>query len=163
MIHYKSGEQLQTDSQRTPKLKKKETIDYSFEALCDFVKKEIMCYSDYGLSTQQIRYLQGLKTDTYNYDVILQCFTEHKNDIEQALRQNTFKSEYEKLCYACGVMKNHIIDILKRIDYKKKQEELIDYAMKAHNPNYNHNYENHYHAQQEEINSILVEEFKDLW
>lgn len=147
-----------------------------WDELYQYVKKEVFNYDDnQALSRTAVLRLKGLRTSrfmennnvesmsNYSYEVILNTFKACYVSIQNALHCKEFQDDSHKLNYILKIVEPKINSVYKRMKdselAKQKQEELIDYTMKTHHPNY----ENHFHAQQEEINPILVKKFKDLW
>ncbi len=130
MIHYKTEEELKADLKRIPKERK--AIDIDFINLCEYVKHEVLFYTNYDLTEQQKNYLKRLKISSYSYSIILQCFKEYHNEIDIALKQNNFKSDFNKLCYACAIVKNHLVEVVKCNERKLKEDkEFWDSNAKA--------------------------------
>lgn len=151
-----------------------------WDELYQYVKKEVFNYDDnQALSRTAVLRLKGLRTSrfmenknvesmsNYSYEVILNTFKACSISIQKALNSKEFQDDSHKLNYILKIVEPKINSVYKRMKdnelTKQKQEELIDYAMKTHHPNYNHNYENHFQDSPDEINPILVKEFEDLW
>lgn len=116
----------------------KKKVNKEWIELYEYVKKEILGYSDnMQLSNNARNHLQQLKNggiirnktiisnDGYPYSVILMTFKVKRMDIERALASKTFESENQKFNYIMAIIKNSINDVYLRVLEKERREQMI--------------------------------------
>lgn len=110
-----------------------------FDELYEYVKKEILEYSDdMKLPKFMIYRLRGLRNGkfmsnkntkpmaNYSYNAILLTFKACKYDILKYTKQNTFKDEQHRFNYILVIIENNINDIVLRLQNIKNQEKKIN-------------------------------------
>lgn len=125
-IHYKTEQELQLDKERKLDIEKKKNADNEkLIELCQFVERNILYYTDgiIHLSKNQRSILERLRSPVFSYDVILQCFKEYSRDIKKALAEKEFRDEQHRFQYICGIIRNHLPDIIKKKMQRQKSEE----------------------------------------
>lgn len=101
-------------------------------ALDDYVKHEIMGYTDEGLNRQMVLRLKGLrygqliannnshKYANYSFETILNTFKACSVKIKNALKGKTFKDNNAKFNYIMAIIDTNIADVSKRERYAKQ-------------------------------------------
>lgn len=120
-------------------LRVKENI--AWDNLYQYVRKEIFQYNQkQPLSSEQVRILKSfrageiirngtiipLNEEGFSYETILITFKLLKNQILKSIEKKNFESEVGKTRYIAAIISNNIMDIHKRIQYKKQQAEKIE-------------------------------------
>ncbi|MGG2091336.1 hypothetical protein AB1283_01040 [Bacillus sp. S13(2024)] len=70
----------------------------------------------------------------YDYEVVLECFGEQKENIQYWIKTKEFTSEYNMICYVMKIIEGNINDTHKKWKFKKKQElkrenNLVDFEI----------------------------------
>lgn len=107
-----------------------------WDLLYTYVKSNIMGYDEnQALSSTMVLRLKGLLTNkfmennnikstaNYSYEVILNTFKFCSNDIQKALRTNTFKDESHKFNYILKIVEKNINDVYMRMRNAQKAKE----------------------------------------
>ena len=120
-------------------LRVKENI--AWDNLYQYVRKEIFQYAPkQPLSSGQILILKSFRAgemirngtvipindEGFSYETILITFKLLKNQILKSIEKKNFESELGKTKYIAAIVSNHIMDVHKRIQYKKQQVDKIE-------------------------------------
>ena len=144
-LKYKSAEQIEHDMQRQQaKREKQQTSRSTFECsdpdfieLCDFLESVFMpgllnpemLYiqeSDrYILTAEMKQRLHTLKTDQYDFALILDCFKHYEYKIMSWYcdRVSDDASDFVKFKFLCGIVKNKLPDMVKSIRAEQAERE----------------------------------------
>lgn len=113
-----------------PKMSAEEKEDWL--ALDDYVKHNIMGYTDQGLNKTMTLMLKGLrygqdiannnsyKYSNYSFKTILHTFMACSYQIKKAVSGKRFKDETAKFAYIMGIVNRNIADV-----YKREQDAKI--------------------------------------
>lgn len=120
------------------KYKMSEEDKKSWKQLYDYVKKDILKYTDeMKLSNHMVLRLKGLRYGTYKpnrknsakeisgypFEIILTTFKINKQKIEQALMFKTFENENVKFNYVMAIINNSINDVYLRCFIASRNKE----------------------------------------
>ena len=107
-----------------------------WDSLYTYVKTNIMGYDEnQALSSTMVLRLKGLLTNkfmennnikstaNYSYEVILNTFKFCSNDIQKALRTNSFKDESHRFNYVLKIVEKNINDVYMRMRNAQKAKE----------------------------------------
>lgn len=116
------------------KMTEKEKKDW--ESLYMYVKTNIMGYDEnQALSSTMVLRLKGLLTNkfmennnikstaNYSYETILNTFKFCSNNIQKALRTNSFKDESHKFNYVLKIVEKNINDVYMRMKSVERAKE----------------------------------------
>jgi len=130
---------LHSNCEEEHDLKVKENI--AWNNLYQYVRKEIFQYTPkQPLSSGQILILKSFRAgemirngtvisindEGFSYETILITFKLLKNQILKSIEKKTFETELGKTKYIAAIISNNIMDVHKRIQYKKQQSEQIE-------------------------------------
>lgn len=122
-------------AKKYPTMTKEEKEDWY--ALDDYVRHNVMGYTDQGLNTTMVYRLKGLrygqyiannnthKRANYSFKTILNTFKACSVKIKNGLQGKHFKDENQKFNYIMKIIDNNISDVRTREMYiEKSQEEM---------------------------------------
>lgn len=128
------------------KMTEKDRQDW--DLLYAYVKTNIMGYDEnQALSKQMVLRLKGLLTNkfmennnikstaNYSYETILNTFKFCSNDIQKALKTNSFKDEQHKFLYITKIVENNINNVyirMRNTEKAKEEAKNITIEMSAH-------------------------------
>ncbi len=111
----------------------------SWDKLYQYVKKEILLYSDsQSIPSSLVLRLKGLTKGKYfenkytedmadySYEVVLYTFQICKPSILKSIINKTFENEQNKFNYICKIIENNINDVYLRVEKSKHSEEIIN-------------------------------------
>lgn len=138
-------------AKKYPPMSAEEKVDWW--ALDNYVRHEVMGYTEEGLNRQMVLRLKGLrygqviannnnhKYANYSFKTILNTFKACSIKIKNALNGKTFKDENAKFNYIMAIIDSNIADISKRERYaeqarKEAERKEIDLAATTNKAEY---------------------------
>lgn len=118
-------------------MKMSEIDKEEFKILCDYIKKNILRYSDeLGFPKTMALRLKGLACNThvqkkdsamvYSYKIILLSTIQNKKSILYGLSHNDFKDETHKINYICKIIEKSLNDIKIKYNREIKERKMIE-------------------------------------
>lgn len=113
----------------------------AWDILYQYVRKEIFQYNQkQPLSNEQVKMLRSFRAgemirhgtvipinnEGFSYETILITFKLLKNQILKSIEKKEFDSESAKTKYIAVIISNHIMDVHKRIQFKKQQSDQLE-------------------------------------
>lgn len=123
-------------AQKYPSMTKKEKEDWY--ALDDYVRHNVMGYTDQGLNKRMVYRLKGLrygqyiannnarKCANYSFKTILNTFKACSLKIKNGLQGKHFTDENQKFNYIMAIIDNNIADVRTREIYLEKSQDEME-------------------------------------
>lgn len=91
------------------------------ERLLDYILLEVFNYEK-GQKVNSILFKKLKELSSfYDVEVIYECFTEQKDNIQYWIKTKNFNNEYNMICYVMKIIEGNINDTYKKWKYKKQQ------------------------------------------
>lgn len=140
----------------------------AWDSLYEYVRTKVMRYdSNQALPSQMVLRLKGMLNGkfmangsikdmaNYSYDVVLNAFKYSMPDIQRALNNKSFNSEWHKFLYIMKIVEGNLNDVYMRMKGAERAREEAE----SYDISYASNYVSTFKAKEKENNKKL----NDLW
>lgn len=123
---------------KTPRKRMTKEEREAWDSLYEYVRTKVMRYdSNQALPSQMVLRLKGMLNGkfmangstkdmaNYSYDVVLNTFKYSMPDIQRALNNKSFNSEWHKFLYIMKIVEGNLNDVYIRMNRNRKIEEEI--------------------------------------
>lgn len=153
---------------KTPRKRMTKEEREAWDSLYEYVRTKVMRYdSNQALPSQMVLRLKGMLNGkfmangstkdmaNYSYDVALNTFKYSMPDIQRALNNKSFNSEWHKFLYVMKIVEGNLNDVYMRMKGAERAREEAE----SYDISYASNYVSTFKAKEKEDNNKL----NDLW